>query len=100
LKLALSKPNVYTKVTDFSTQSASCQVKNLCKTGQNSQNMEISGCMTTFILQSVKIRQSEEEVKVHKPLQLTALQNFTSVLLKWINTLQCLYKYSQAPAES
>jgi hypothetical protein len=56
--------------------------------------------MTTFILPSVKIWQSEEEVKVHKPLQLTALHNLTSVLLKWINILQYLYKYFQAHAES
>ncbi|MBW7988852.1 MAG: hypothetical protein FVQ84_02355 [Planctomycetes bacterium] len=94
------KPNIYTKVTDFSTQSASCQVKNFCKTGQNSQNMEISGCMTMFILPSVNIWQSEEDVKVHKPLQLTALQIFTSVLLKWVSSMQYLYKYWQSPVES
>jgi len=44
--------------------------------------MKKSECMTTFILPSVKIWQSEKEAKVHKPLQLTALQNFISVLLK------------------
>jgi hypothetical protein len=53
-----------------------------------------------FILPSVKIWQSEGEVKVHKPLQLTALQNSSSVLLKWIKTLQCFYKYSKVPVES
>ena len=56
--------------------------------------------MTTFILPSVKIWQNGEKLKAHKPLQLTALQNLTSYLLKWIIILQSLYKYSQAPAES
>jgi len=38
--------------------------------------------MATFILLSVKIWQNAEEVKAHKPLQLTALQKPTSILLK------------------
>ena len=56
--------------------------------------------MATFILPSVKIWQNSEEVNAHKPLQLTDLQNFISVLLKWVSTPQCLYRYLQAPAES
>ena len=56
--------------------------------------------MTMFILPWVKIWQSEEEEKVHKPLQLTALQKSIFILLKWVSTPPCLYRYSQSPAES
>jgi hypothetical protein len=56
--------------------------------------------MATFILLSVKIWQNSEEVKAHKPLQLTDLQKSISILLKWVSTPQYLYRYSQSPAES
>ena len=62
--------------------------------------MKKTGCMATFILLSFKIWQNSEEVNAHKPLQLTALQKSTSIMLKWVSTPQCLYRYLQAPAES